>query len=489
MLLAQRLKTSGWGVIWIALAVLVCCGATMAQDTTASDMPEMCTNPAVLDTVGTGAGGPEGIKVSWRWCNEAPNSPSGYYDSFYVRHSDQPSLAVYDSTPVTGADSFIFRGIAVDKPHWFKVLAYKDNVLGYSTSGPDGADKWIRYDPPSGNGHERPYSLLAPGYWFLEFLVAIGILEPDSLTAWGEASRMGQWAFLFIAVFFAIGMVAWGYKTARTLRSTNVFLIDKEFKKPVKKPKDDVPSGEGESKKPGEEQVKADFVIYNECDAILEHGEFKKLDPSQRKVFSEQILERLTRGSFKGKLKWLNKIPLPEITAKRRMESEELRTNPTARILITAAAAAYEPEGEDGKKVKVDPDRLEKALEIRIYAEEEELRKRSFMDILWALGVTGPLVGLFGTVTGISMSFAKITGLEGKELLEALSKGIHEALYTTVCGLIVGIMFMLAYYWYSYKIERIHAIWVVFAATLVDRFKLDVGDGLSPASDEVQKGS
>lgn len=458
MLLAQNMGIQRWGVVLIALVLLICGGTAMAQDTGEATFT-MCTERAM--EVGAEEGGVPGIKVLWRCENAAKALPSEYYDSFHVWHSDQPSQGKYESRWVAGADSLIFGGIALDRPHWFRVLAYKDNVLGYSTSGPDGADEWIEYKPPSGNGGEEPLFILYPGYWFLQFLVAASVLEPDSLTAWDEASKMGQWAFLFIAVFFVIGMGVWGYKTAWTLRSTYVFLIDRNPKKPKK---------------------------HSECDAILKEDEFKKLNQGQRDIFDVLIKKQLTRSSFKGKLGWLN-LSIWERTAKRRMASKELRTNPTARILISAAAAAYEPVGQDGEKEKVDPDRLEKALEMRIYAEEEELRKRSFMDILWALGVTGPLVGLFGTVTGISMSFDKITGLEGKELLEALGKGIHEALYTTICGLIVGIMFMLAYYWYSYKLERIHAIWVVFAATLVDRFKLGVGDGSSPASDEAQKGS
>lgn len=214
------------------------------------------------------------------------------------------------------------------------------------------------------------------------------------------------------------------------MRSTNVFLVNK------------------------------DIDGYNECEAIMSQPELDSLTQEQNDNIRTLVYDRLTRRSFQGLFHWMGTWSVWEYAVKHRKDFGRLRRVPTARIILTAAASL---------KSKQD---LEKALEVRILAEEEELRKRSFLEILWALGVTAPLVGLFGTVTGISQSFKIIKDeTQSGELMTSLAGGINEALYTTICGLIVGILFMLAFYWYNYKMDRIHAIWLVFASDVVDQLK------------------
>ena len=439
MVFAQKFINTRWSVIWVAVAVLLLgsCALSQAQDTL-----NVCLEEPKWDTSGVGAGGPKGIRVAWRVGCDSGALPPTTYDSFVVWRAENPSFQPEPAQEETviGGDSYLFQGLDTTEQHFFKVSAYRGAVLANWTGT-------VEWRPTSGLDTSTPVSL---GYWFLWLLTKADILEEGSLTAWHDSSTMGQWAFSTIAAFFFLGIFVWIFRTGRMLRSTKVFLVDKDI--------DD----------------------YNECKAIMGQEEFSSLDPDQVAIIAKLVKNRLTRRHFKGILARLGSIPLPEFTVRHRKVPGRFRNIPTVRILLSSVASLDEP-GE-----------LEKAMEVRILAEEEELRKRSFIDILWALGVTAPLVGLFGTVTGISMSFREIMvrSLAGEELLKALAKGIHEALYTTICGLIVGTVFMLAYYWYNNKLERVHAIWVVFASDFVDRLKHGIKDTWNqPAAKSEKKSS
>ncbi len=428
MVFAQRFINTRWSVIWVAVAVLLLgsCALSQAQ---VQDTLNVCLEDPKWDTSGVGAGGPKGVRVAWRVGCDSGALPPTTYDSFVVWRADNPSFEPEPAQKetVTGRDSYLFQSLDTTRQHFFKVLAFRGTDLANWTNP-------VEWRPRSGSDTSTPVSL---GYWFLWLLTKIDILEEGSLTAWRESSTMGQWAFSTIAAFFFLGSFVWIFRTVRTLRSTKVFLVDK------------------------------DIGNYNECKAIMGQGEFSSLAPGRITIIGKLVKDNLTRRHFKGLLGSLGTISLFQSTVRHRKDPVRFRNIPTVRIVLSAVAALRTPE------------ELEKAMEVRIMAEEEDLRKRSFIDILWALGVTAPLVGLFGTVTGISMSFREIMvrSLAGEELLKALAKGIHEALYTTICGLIVGTLFMLAYYWYNYKLERIHAIWVVFASAFVDQLKHGPGHG------------
>ncbi len=106
---------------------------------------------------------------------------------------------------------------------------------------------------------------------------------------------------------------------------------------------------------------------------------------------------------------------------------------------------------------------IERSIENRASSELEQLKRKTFVEWLWNLGTLAPLLGLFGTVTGISQSFGVLSSLQEdisqKELMNKLAGGIHEALWTTIEGLIVGICFMLLYYFYQTKLTWIYSKW------------------------------
>lgn len=79
-----------------------------------------------------------------------------------------------------------------------------------------------------------------------------------------------------------------------------------------------------------------------------------------------------------------------------------------------------------------------------------ELEKRT--NILASIAGIAPMLGFFGTVTGMIKAFQQIENLQGNVNPSVLAEGIWEALLTTAFGLAVGI---LAYFAYNYLLSRI----------------------------------
>ena len=106
---------------------------------------------------------------------------------------------------------------------------------------------------------------------------------------------------------------------------------------------------------------------------------------------------------------------------------------------------------------------VDRAIENRASSELEHLRRKCHLDWLWNLGTLAPLVGLFGTATGISFILATLTMIHTRitqnDLINRLANGIFEALWTTIFGLFVGIILMICYYYYQNKLNWIYSKW------------------------------
>lgn len=76
---------------------------------------------------------------------------------------------------------------------------------------------------------------------------------------------------------------------------------------------------------------------------------------------------------------------------------------------------------------------------------------------------TAPLLGLFGTVTGMLATFAALAkGSGGDQTMGMIAKGISEALITTETGLVVALPGL----FFQYRISRLHQRHKVFLAHL-----------------------
>ena len=88
---------------------------------------------------------------------------------------------------------------------------------------------------------------------------------------------------------------------------------------------------------------------------------------------------------------------------------------------------------------------------------------------LATIGSTAPFIGLFGTVIGIIHAFQGIaeTGSGG---IAAISGGMAEALIATALGLLVAIPAVMAFNYFTTKLERFHLEMATTSAELVDFF-------------------
>jgi biopolymer transport protein ExbB len=77
------------------------------------------------------------------------------------------------------------------------------------------------------------------------------------------------------------------------------------------------------------------------------------------------------------------------------------------------------------------------------------------VSILGTIGYIAPLLGLFGTVTGMIDAFVQINRTSGTASVGELSQGIYTALITTAAGLAVAIPCYLAH---NFLVARVHAI-------------------------------
>jgi len=87
-------------------------------------------------------------------------------------------------------------------------------------------------------------------------------------------------------------------------------------------------------------------------------------------------------------------------------------------------------------------------------AAAEEIRKlRRYMGVLDTMITVTPLLGIFGTVIGIIMSFEAL-GSAGIEHPQAVTAGIAQALITTATGLGIAILSVFPYNFFNSRIEK-----------------------------------
>lgn len=142
---------------------------------------------------------------------------------------------------------------------------------------------------------------------------------------------------------------------------------------------------------------------------------------------------------------------------------------PTAQIL----AAGLQNHITNGSHWQHVSEEVDRAIENRANSEIELLKEKSGIEWLWNLGALSPLIGLFGTVTGITRVFGEIHGMEKTttqlELVEKLSGGIFEALWTTIYGLMAGIVLMMIFYYFKNMLDWIANKWQDIAVSVTEK--------------------
>jgi len=86
---------------------------------------------------------------------------------------------------------------------------------------------------------------------------------------------------------------------------------------------------------------------------------------------------------------------------------------------------------------------------IKLRGSEQMERLERFLRGLATIGHLSPLLGLFGTVTGMIQAFRQLQALGTQADVTALAGGIWEALLTTAFGLLVALPTLAAYHYFD----------------------------------------
>ena len=92
------------------------------------------------------------------------------------------------------------------------------------------------------------------------------------------------------------------------------------------------------------------------------------------------------------------------------------------------------------------------------------------LPIIGSIVTLGTLTGLFGTVLGMIKSFSAMASGDGGADSAALSTGISEALVNTASGIATGALAVIAYNYYTNKIDRLTFSLDEVGFTIVETF-------------------
>lgn len=106
---------------------------------------------------------------------------------------------------------------------------------------------------------------------------------------------------------------------------------------------------------------------------------------------------------------------------------------------------------------------------------ETEEATKLFQKVGWLslMSATAPMMGLFGTVTGMFVTFGTIASAGGSVSPAVLAKGIKMALITTIFGLTVAMPVGVAFFMLRNRVVRMSTEVNAIAEDLFERFRKD----------------
>jgi len=105
----------------------------------------------------------------------------------------------------------------------------------------------------------------------------------------------------------------------------------------------------------------------------------------------------------------------------------------------------------------IDWPRSENVEAVQTRARHEVIRMEAGLVVLEVIVGIAPLLGLLGAVSGLVTVFANLGASETVTDPRGLAKGISEALNTTIAGLAIAIPSLIAYSYFSKKVETLSA--------------------------------
>ena len=123
---------------------------------------------------------------------------------------------------------------------------------------------------------------------------------------------------------------------------------------------------------------------------------------------------------------------------------QTVRTDPSALARITAVAVQH-----------LEWPRSENMEAVQTRARHEVIRMEAGLVVLEVIVGIAPLLGLLGAVSGLVTVFGNMGASETITDPRGIAKGISEALNTTIAGLSIAIPSLIAYSYFSKKIETL----------------------------------
>jgi biopolymer transport protein ExbB len=119
-------------------------------------------------------------------------------------------------------------------------------------------------------------------------------------------------------------------------------------------------------------------------------------------------------------------------------------------------------------------------------AADEIKHMRRFMGVLDTMITVAPLLGIFGTVLGIIISF-EVLGSAGIEHPQAVTGGIAQALITTAAGLGIAILSVFPYNYFSSRVENAAVLIEKYATSLEIVFEKLIQKGSQNQADNMKE--
>jgi biopolymer transport protein TolQ len=157
--------------------------------------------------------------------------------------------------------------------------------------------------------------------------------------------------------------------------------------------------------------------------------------------------------------------------------SKKLRNTPVARIFRIGFSELKKFDNFAGSQASVAIDSSKASVTIRRKLQngilEEMKRLVSMVPFLATVGNTAPFIGLFGTVWGIMDSFHNI-GMSKSVSLAVVAPGISEALVATAFGLGVAIPSVIAFNYFSTKLDSINTSMESFSSDFLNIVEYEI---------------
>jgi biopolymer transport protein ExbB len=135
------------------------------------------------------------------------------------------------------------------------------------------------------------------------------------------------------------------------------------------------------------------------------------------------------------------------------IEAVRLHQNSHVAQVVSAGVLEYEGVRQTGADPDASLDLVTSALRDSI--SETLTQLKGGLGFLATIGSTAPFIGLFGTVVGIINAFRGIAAT-GSGGMSVVSGGIAEALVSTALGIFVAIPAVVAFNYFTGKIENFH---------------------------------